>query len=90
MSYVPTIDQSSCIAQGDCVELLPDVFLLDDFATVVDMVSSGAVDLAPYVSQTAPLVDAPAVFAGIADGAKYVRFVLQPDHVEKKSDHAQS
>jgi ferredoxin len=35
MSYVPTIDQSSCIAQGDCVELVPEVFQLEDFATVV-------------------------------------------------------
>ncbi len=26
MSYIPSIDQSSCIAQGDCVELVPDVF----------------------------------------------------------------
>ena len=35
MSYIPTIDESSCIAQGDCVELLPDVFVLDDFAKVI-------------------------------------------------------
>jgi ferredoxin len=35
MSYIPTIDESSCIAQGDCVELLPDVFELDDFAKVI-------------------------------------------------------
>jgi ferredoxin len=35
MSYVPSIDQSSCIAEGDCVELLPDVFQIEDFATVV-------------------------------------------------------
>ncbi len=35
MSYVPRIDESSCIAQGDCVELVPDVFQLDDFAKVV-------------------------------------------------------
>jgi ferredoxin len=35
VSYVPSIDQSSCIAQGDCVELVPDVFQVDDFATVV-------------------------------------------------------
>lgn len=66
------------------------VYTADDFATVVGMVNAGAVDLAPYVSQTAPLVDAPTVFAAIADGAKYVRFVLRPDRVEKKGDHAQS
>ena len=35
MSYIPTIDESSCIAQGDCVELVPDVFQLDDFAKVI-------------------------------------------------------
>jgi ferredoxin len=35
MSYVPTIDQASCIAEGDCVDLLPDVFQVDDFATIV-------------------------------------------------------
>jgi ferredoxin len=35
VSYVPSIDESSCVAQGDCVELVPDVFQVDDFATVV-------------------------------------------------------
>jgi ferredoxin len=35
VSYVPSIDEYSCIAQGDCVELIPDVFQVDDFATVV-------------------------------------------------------
>jgi ferredoxin len=35
MSYVPRIDESSCIAQGDCAELVPDVFQLDDFAKVI-------------------------------------------------------
>ncbi|MHB8234506.1 MAG: ferredoxin [Solirubrobacteraceae bacterium] len=35
MSLIPRIDESSCIAQGDCVELVPDVFELDDCAKVV-------------------------------------------------------
>ncbi len=35
MSYIPTIDEASCIAQGDCVELLPDVFRLEDSAVVI-------------------------------------------------------
>jgi ferredoxin len=35
MTYVPSIDQGSCIAEGDCVELLPDVFRVDDFAEVI-------------------------------------------------------
>ena len=35
MTYVPRIDQGSCIAEGDCVELLPDVFQVEDFAEVI-------------------------------------------------------
>ena len=35
MSYIPTIDESSCIAQGDCVELVPEVFEVDDRARVI-------------------------------------------------------
>jgi ferredoxin len=35
MSYIPKIDEGSCIAQGDCAELVPDVFQVHDFATVV-------------------------------------------------------
>lgn len=29
MPYLPVIDASACVAQGDCVELLPDVFQLE-------------------------------------------------------------
>jgi ferredoxin len=35
MSYIPTIDEASCIAQGDCMDLLPDVFLVEDCARVI-------------------------------------------------------
>lgn len=35
MSYIPTIDEASCIAQGDCMELVPDVFAVDDRARVI-------------------------------------------------------
>jgi ferredoxin len=35
MSYIPTIDESSCIAQGDCVELVPEVFQVDGCAEIV-------------------------------------------------------
>jgi ferredoxin len=35
MSYIPTIDESSCIAQGDCMELAPEVFQVDDCARIV-------------------------------------------------------
>ena len=35
MSYSVKIDESSCIAQGDCVELAPQAFRLDDLAVVI-------------------------------------------------------
>jgi len=35
VSYIPTIDEGSCIAQGDCAELLPEVFRVGDRAEVV-------------------------------------------------------
>ena len=35
MSYVPTIDEGTCIAQGDCAELASDVFVVDDHARTV-------------------------------------------------------
>ena len=35
MSYVPRIDEGACIAQGDCVEAAPQVFQLDDRASVI-------------------------------------------------------
>lgn len=35
MPYTPRIDESSCIAQGDCAELAPDVFTVGDSASVI-------------------------------------------------------
>ena len=35
MSFVPMIDESACMAHGDCAELAPDVFAVDDIARVV-------------------------------------------------------
>lgn len=35
MTYIPTIDEGSCIGQGDCMELAPGVFQVDDCARVV-------------------------------------------------------
>jgi ferredoxin len=35
MSYVPVIDESSCIGQGDCAELAPNVFAVDGHARVI-------------------------------------------------------
>lgn len=52
MSYVPTIDQASCIAEGDCVELLPDVFELEDVATVI---GTGPDDLILAAAKNCPV-----------------------------------
>jgi ferredoxin len=35
MSYLAEIDEGACAAHGDCVEIAPDVFVLDDVARVV-------------------------------------------------------
>lgn len=35
MSYVPVIDPDECLAHGDCVEVAPEVFRLDDTAVVI-------------------------------------------------------
>ncbi len=35
MAYLPVIDESACLAHGDCEELAPDVFCVDDVATVI-------------------------------------------------------
>jgi ferredoxin len=34
MSYIATIDRDACSAHGDCVDLAPEVFELDDVASV--------------------------------------------------------
>jgi ferredoxin len=35
MTYLPVIDESACLAHGDCAELAPDVFSVDDVASVI-------------------------------------------------------
>lgn len=35
MTYMAQIDESACAAHGDCVEIAPDVFALDDVARVI-------------------------------------------------------
>ena len=35
MSYTVEIDESACAAHGDCVEIAPVVFILEDVARVV-------------------------------------------------------
>jgi ferredoxin len=35
MTYLVEIDEGACAAHGDCVDLAPHVFALDDFARVI-------------------------------------------------------
>jgi len=35
MSYIPKIDSSACSAHGDCVDIAPEVFALEDTARVI-------------------------------------------------------
>jgi len=37
MSYLIQIDESACSAHGDCLELAPEVFEVDDVARVIDV-----------------------------------------------------
>ena len=30
MTYIPVVDPNECSAHGDCVEIAPEVFRLDD------------------------------------------------------------
>lgn len=35
MKYLPQVDESICAAHGDCVEIAPTVFALNDVAHVI-------------------------------------------------------
>lgn len=35
MSFIPQVDPNECSAHGDCVEIAPQVFRLDDTAVVI-------------------------------------------------------
>jgi ferredoxin len=52
MTYVPTIDESTCIAQGDCVDLAPEVFELVDCARVI---GTGPDDLVLAAAKECPV-----------------------------------
>jgi ferredoxin len=39
MTYLAQIDEGACAAHGDCVDIAPDVFELDDVARVVGSAS---------------------------------------------------
>jgi len=51
MSYIAVIDESSCLAHGDCAQLAPDVFVLEDVARVI---GSGPPELLLEVARACP------------------------------------
>jgi ferredoxin len=53
MSYIPKVDPNECSAHGDCVDIAPQVFQLDDTATVI---GTGPDDLILEAAETCPAV----------------------------------
>ena len=51
MSYLVEIDEDACAAHGDCVDIAPDVFALDDVAQVV---GQGPDDLVLAAAEACP------------------------------------
>jgi ferredoxin len=51
MSYVPVIDPEECLAHGDCVEVAPNVFRLDDVAVVI---GTGPLELLVEAAESCP------------------------------------
>ncbi len=41
MTLLAVIDESACLAHGDCEELAPDVFRVDDTAVVIGTATAG-------------------------------------------------
>jgi ferredoxin len=53
MSYIPVVDPNECSAHGDCVEIAPDVFRLDETAVVI---GTGPNDLVLEAAEACPAV----------------------------------
>lgn len=51
MSYIPKVDSSACSAHGDCVDIAPQVFALEDTATVI---GTGPDDLVLEAAEVCP------------------------------------
>jgi ferredoxin len=49
--YLPRIDESACLAHGDCAVIAPEVFELEDVAVVV---GEGSPDLIIEAAQACP------------------------------------
>ena len=53
MTLVPVVDPLACSAHGDCAVIAPDVFRIDDVATVV---GGGAPELIVEAAEACPAV----------------------------------
>jgi len=51
MTLVPVIDPNACSAHGDCVDLAPEIFRLDDVAVVI---GSGEDDVMLAAAEACP------------------------------------
>jgi ferredoxin len=53
MSYIPKIDPNECSAHGDCVDIAPQVFELEDTAVVI---GAGPAELILEAAEACPAV----------------------------------
>ena len=53
MTYIPVVDPNGCSGHGDCVEIAPQVFQLDDVATVI---GTGPPELILEAAEVCPAV----------------------------------
>lgn len=51
MTYVPVIDTNACSAHGDCEDIAPEIFRLEDVAVVV---ADGPYELMMAAAQACP------------------------------------
>lgn len=51
MTYLAQIDESACASHGDCVDIAPEVFALEDVAEVI---GSGPDDLLLAAAEACP------------------------------------
>jgi ferredoxin len=53
MTWIPVVDPNECSAHGDCVEVAPQVFRLDDVAVVI---GNGPPELILEAAESCPAV----------------------------------
>lgn len=53
MTWIPVVDANECSAHGDCVEVAPQVFRLDDVAVVI---GTGPPELIMEAAESCPAV----------------------------------